>query len=229
MSVSKMKAGLPVLAFASAANWEKWLSTQPRTSGGLWLKLGKKESGVASVSKQEAIDGALCYGWIDGQLDKFDERFWLVRYTPRSRKSKWSRINQVRAQELIDQKKMKAAGLEEVNQAKTDGRWEAAYAPQSKAVVPDDLQAALDRNLRARSFFSKLDSANRYAILYRVHDAKKAETRANRIKKYVQMLAQGETIHPMKTRKTIARKMTARKRTARKTKRKNQRTSRGPA
>lgn len=158
------------------------------------------------MSRQEAIDGALCYGWIDGQLDKFDDRFWLVRYTPRSRKSKWSKINQVRAQELIDQKRMKPAGLDEVNMAKTDGRWEAAYASQSKAVVPDDLQAALDRNPRAKSFFSTLDSANRYAILYRVHDAKKAETRTDRIKKYVQMLAQGETIHPMKTRKTPARK-----------------------
>ncbi len=206
MSVTKIKAGLPIIAFACAADWEKWLSVQPRTCKGLWLKLAKKESGVASVSRQEAIDGALCHGWIDGQLDKFDERSWLVRYTPRSRKSKWSKINQVRAQELIDQKRMKPAGLDEVNAAKTDGRWEAAYAPQSKAVVPDDLQAALDRNPRAKSFFSELDSANRYAVLYRVQEAKKAETRAKRINKYVQMLAQGETIHPMKTRKTTDKK-----------------------
>jgi uncharacterized protein YdeI (YjbR/CyaY-like superfamily) len=207
VSDTKMKAGLPIIAFASAAAWEKWLSAQPRTCKGLWLKLAKKESGIASVSKQEAIDGALCHGWIDGQLDKFDDRFWLVRYTPRSRKSKWSKINQIRAQELIDQKRMKSAGLQEITQAKADGRWEAAYAPQSKAAVPDDLQTALDRNPRAKSFFSELDSANRYAILYRVHEAKKAETRAERIKKYVQMLAQGETIHPMKARKTTARKM----------------------
>jgi len=206
MSVPKMKAGLPIIAFASAAAWEKWLFAQPRTCKGLWLKLAKKDSGVASVSRQEAIDGALCYGWIDGQLDKFDERFWLIRYTPRSRRSKWSKINQVRAQELIEQKRMKAAGLEEVNLAKIDGRWEAAYAPQSKATVPDDLQAALDSNPRAKSFFAELNSPNRYAILYRVHDAKKAETRADRIQKYVQMLAKGETIHPMNAKKTTGQK-----------------------
>src|SRR5882672_4822318 len=211
MSVPKMKAGLPIIAFASAAAWEKWLSAQPRTCKGLWLKLAKKDSGVASVSRQEAIDGALCYGWIDGQLDKFDERFWLVRFTPRSAKSKWSKINQVRAQELIDQKRMNAAGLEEVNRAKTDGRWEAAYAPQSKAVVPDDLQAALNGNPRAKRFFSTLDSRNRYAILYRVHDAKKPETRAARIRKYVQMLAHGETIYPMKAKRMPAKKMKVKK------------------
>jgi uncharacterized protein YdeI (YjbR/CyaY-like superfamily) len=209
MAVHKMKAGLPVLAFASSAAWEEWLSAQPRTSKGLWLKLAKKESGVASVSRQEAIDGALCYGWIDGQLDKFDERYWLIRFTPRSRKSKWSKINQVRAQELIDQKRMKAAGLEEVSSAKADGRWEAAYAPQSKAVVPDDLQAALDGNPRAKSFFAELNSVNRYAILYRVHDAKKAETRADRIQKFVQMLAREETIYPMIAKKIPVKKTKA--------------------
>src|SRR5882724_5721263 len=135
MSVPKMKAGLPIIAFASAAACEKWLFAQPRTCKGLWLKLAKKDSGVASVSRQEAIDGALCYGWIDGQLDKFDERYWLIRFTPRSRKSKWSKINQVRAQELIEQKRMNAPGLEEVNNAKTDGRWEAAYEPQDRKSV----------------------------------------------------------------------------------------------
>jgi uncharacterized protein YdeI (YjbR/CyaY-like superfamily) len=215
VSDTKIKAGLPIIAFASSADWEKWLSAQPRICKGLWLKLAKKESGIASVSRQEAIDGALCYGWIDGQLDKFDDSFWLVRYTPRSRKSKWSKINQVRAQELIDQKRMKPAGLDEVNAAKTDGRWQAAYAPQSKASVPDDLQTALDGNPRAKSFFSELDSANRYAILYRVQEAKKAETRAERIKKYVQMLAQGKTIHPLKARKTSAKKTTAKTRKGR--------------
>src|SRR5882724_7341475 len=209
MSDPKIKAGLPIIAFASAADWEKWLSAQPRTSKGLWLKLAKKESGVATVSRQEAIDGALCYGWIDGQLDKFDERYWLIRFTPRSRKSKWSKINQVRAQELIEQKRMNAPGLEEVNNAKTDGRWEAAYAPQSKATVPDDLQAALNRNARAKQFFSTLNSVNRYAILYRIHDAKKPETRADRIKKFVEMLARGETLHPQKATKTAAKKETA--------------------
>lgn len=209
MSVRKMKTGLPIIAFASSSDWESWLSGQPRASKGLWLKLAKKHSGIPSVSRQEAIDGALCYGWIDGQLDKFDELYWLVRFTPRSPRSKWSQVNQVRAQELIDKERMTAAGLKEVNRAKIDGRWKAAYAPQSKAVVPDDLQIALERNPRAKLFFSKLDSANRYAILYRVQDAKKAETRAARIKKYVQMLAHQETIHPIKAKKTTAKKMKA--------------------
>jgi uncharacterized protein YdeI (YjbR/CyaY-like superfamily) len=170
-------------------------------SKGIWLKLAKKQSGIPSVSRQEVIDGALCYGWIDGQLEKFDERYWLVRFTPRSSRSKWSKVNQTKAQELIDKGRMNAAGLEEVNRVKTDGRWEAAYAPQSKAVVPGDLQVALDSNPDAKRFFFKLDSVNRYAILYRVQNAKKTETRVSRIRKYVQMLARGETIYPMKPKK----------------------------
>jgi uncharacterized protein YdeI (YjbR/CyaY-like superfamily) len=196
MSRRETHAGLPIIAFPSAAAWEAWLSRQSRSSNGIWLKLAKKESGIPSVSRQEAIDGALCQGWIDGQLQKYDERYWLIRVTPRSAKSKWSKLNQIRAKGLIKQGRMAAAGLEEVERAKADGRWRAAYASQSKAVVPADLQTALNKNPRAKSFFATLDSANRYAILYRVHDAKKAETRAARIEKYVQMLARAETIHP---------------------------------
>ncbi|MFZ0592495.1 MAG: YdeI/OmpD-associated family protein [Bryobacteraceae bacterium] len=200
MSVHEMKAGLPVIAFASASDWEDWLSSRPKESKGVWLKLAKKQSGLQSVSRQEAIDGALCYGWIDGQLQKFDEHHWLVRFTPRSSKSKWSEVNRIRAQQLIDQGRMKAAGLQEVKRAKSDGRWKAAYAPQSKAVIPDDLQKALDNNREANRLFSKLDRLNRYAIVHRVQDAKKPETRASRIEKYVQMLARGETIYPLKAK-----------------------------
>jgi uncharacterized protein YdeI (YjbR/CyaY-like superfamily) len=189
---------LPVMAFASAADWEQFLSRQPRSSNGIWLKLAKKGSGIASVSRQEAIDGALCYGWIDGQLQKFDERCWLVRFTPRSARSKWSSINQTRVLALIDMGRMKPAGLEEVKRAKADGRWEAAYPPQSRAGIPADLQLALDANPKAKRLFSKLDSANRYAILYRVHHATKHAARATKIEQYVQMLARGETIHPSK-------------------------------
>lgn len=201
MSLRETKAALPVIRFASASDWEDWLSSQPRSSRGVWLKLAKKQSGVRSVTRQEAIDGALCHGWIDGQLQKFDERFWLVRFTPRSARSKWSRLNQIRGQALIDKGRMSAAGLEEVKRAKADGRWDAAYAPQSQAVVPGDLQIALNNNPEANHLFSRLDSTNRYAILYRVHDAKKPETRASRIEKYVQMLARGETIYPLKAKK----------------------------
>lgn len=153
------------------------------------------------MSRQEAIDGALCHGWIDGQLQKYDERYWLIRFTPRSSRSKWSKINRARVGTLINDNRMSPAGLEEVQRAKADGRWQAAYAPQSKAVVPADLQRALDKNPKAKQLFSTLDSANRYAILYLVHDAKKPETRASRIEQYVEMLARGETLHPRKPQK----------------------------
>lgn len=199
MSSRETKAGLPILGFPSASAWENWLAIQPRSSRGVWLKLAKKNSGARSVSKPEAIDGALCHGWIDGQLQKFDEQFWLIRFTPRSAKSKWSKINQTRTQALIALGRMSAAGHEEVKRAKADGRWEAAYASQSKAVIPADLQIALNKNQKAARFFPQLSGANRYAILYRIHDAKKPETRAARIEKFIQMLARGETIHPQRT------------------------------
>ena len=189
---------LPVVAFASLEEWDTYLTAEAPTSKGLWLKLAKKASGVTSVSQQEAIDCAVCHGWIDGQLDKFDETYWLVRFTPRKPNSKWSAANCARALRLIDQKRMKPAGLTEIKRAKADGRWVAAYPSQSKATIPDDLQIALDANARAKNFFETLDGTNRYAILHRVHTAKKAETRAQRIDKYVAMLSRGETIYPGK-------------------------------
>jgi uncharacterized protein YdeI (YjbR/CyaY-like superfamily) len=198
MASPKTKIDLPVLAFASSAEWEAWLAAQPDTSKGVWLKLAKAASGIPSVSKQEAIDGALCHGWIDGQLDKFDADHWLIRFTPRRPNGVWSRINRERALVLIELGRMRPAGLKEIERAKHDGRWEAAYAQQSKATVPDDLQSALDRKPAAKRHFEKLDSHNRYAILYRVQGAKKPETRAQRIEKYVTMLARGETIYPKK-------------------------------
>ena len=198
MASPKTKIDLPVLAFASSAEWEAWLAAQPATSKGVWLKLAKAASGIPSVSKQEAIDGALCHGWIDGQLDKFDADHWLIRFTPRRPNGVWSRINREWALVLIELGRMRPAGLKEIERAKHDGRWEAAYAQQSKATVPDDLQSALDRKPAAKRHFEKLDSHNRYAILYRVQGAKKPETRAQRIEKYVTMLARGETIYPKK-------------------------------
>ena len=181
-----------------SAKWEAWLAAQPRTSKGIWLKLAKAASGIASVSKPEAIDGALCHGWIDGQVDKFDANYWLIRFTPRRAKGKWSRLNRERALALIKLGRICPAGMREIEQAKVDGRWDAAYAPQSKAQVPEDLQSVLDCNQRAKRNFDKLDRVNRYAILYRIHDAKKPETRAARIEKYTTMLSRGETIHPTK-------------------------------
>jgi uncharacterized protein YdeI (YjbR/CyaY-like superfamily) len=197
--MGKASRDLPVNAFKSQQAWDAWLTSQPAQSKGLWLKLAKKSSGVASVSRQEAVDAALCHGWIDGQLDSFDDKYWLIRFTPRQPKSIWSEKNRARALELIELGRMRPAGLSEIERAKKNGRWNAAYAPQSTAQVPDDLRAALAKNRRAKSFFETLDSRNRYAILHRVHNAKKPETRIARIEKFVTMLAEGKTIYPLKS------------------------------
>jgi uncharacterized protein YdeI (YjbR/CyaY-like superfamily) len=193
-----MARDLPVLAFKSLRAWEDWLAAQPAGSPGVWLKLAKKSAGVPSVTRQEAIDGALCHGWIDGQLDKFDADWWLVRFTPRKPNGKWSQKNRDRALELIKLKRIKPAGLGVIEQAKADGRWDQAYASQGAARIPDDLDAALAKNKKAMTFFTTLDSANRYSILHRVATAKKPETRARRIETFVAMLSRGETIHPRK-------------------------------
>lgn len=197
-SEAKLSRDLPVKAFASLEAWESWLKAQSATSGGVWLKLAKKSANALSVSRQEAIDGALCHGWIDGQLDKFDEDWWLIRFTPRKPGSKWSEKNRDRALVLMKEERMTAAGLRHIEQAKLDGRWDAAYASQSKATIPEDLDAALAQDKKAGSFFATLDSKNRYAILYRVHTAKKADARARRIETFVAMLSRGETIYPRK-------------------------------
>lgn len=165
-------------------------------SKGLWLKIAKKDSGVETVSYAEAVESALCHGWIDGQKGAFDEQFWLQKFTPRKPRSKWSKINRNKAEELLKQGRMKSAGLQEIERAKKDGRWAAAYDAQSTATVPDDLQKRLDENPEASAFFATLDSANRYAVLFRIQDAKKPETRAQRIDKYVAMLSEHKKLHP---------------------------------
>jgi uncharacterized protein YdeI (YjbR/CyaY-like superfamily) len=187
--------GLPIIAFANAASLEGWLGAQPADSKGLWIKFAKKSFQVGTVTKAEAIDAALCYGWIDGQLDKFDERHWLIRFTPRKRGSKWSLINRRRATELIEAGRMRPSGLAQVEAARSDGRWNAAYAPASAAEVPGDLQAALDANPKAGKFFATLTGANRYAILYRIGAVKRPETRMRKIAEFVAMLERGETVH----------------------------------
>src|SRR5438552_10576133 len=144
--MGRAKFDLPVIAFKSQQAWDAWLGSQPADSRGLWLKLAKKSSGIASVSKAEAVDSALCHGWIDGQLDSFDDDFWLIRFTPRQPTSKWSEKNRARALQLVALKRMRPAGLKEIERAKKDGRWDAACAPQSTAQVPDDLRAALAKN-----------------------------------------------------------------------------------
>jgi uncharacterized protein YdeI (YjbR/CyaY-like superfamily) len=190
------KQGLPILAFVSEDEWEGWLQAHHENAKGLWLKLAKKGSGVDTVTYDEAVRGALCFGWIDGQKAAFDERFWLQRFTPRGPRSKWSEINRDKATELQAQGRMRPAGLAEVRKAQQDGRWEAAYAGQRTATVPDDLRRALDENPEAGEFFATLDGANRYAILYRLHDAKRPETRARRLERYVVMLSERKRLHP---------------------------------
>jgi len=193
--MTEERKGLPIIAFPDLGAFDDWLQTQPADSPGLWIKFAKSGSGVASVSKSEAIDAALCHGWIDGQLDKYDSSYWLVRFTPRTGRSKWSQVNRSRAAELIEAGRMRPAGLAQVEAAQADGRWEAAYAPASTAEVPADLQAALDLNPTAAAFFATLTGANRYAILYRIGSVKKAETRARKIAEFVAMLERHETVH----------------------------------
>lgn len=187
--------GLPVLAFRDARSFEQWLDQQPDGAAGAWIKLVKKRAVSAGLSRADAIDAALCYGWIDGQLNKYDEDYWLIRFTPRKARSKWSQLNKQRALQLIAEGRMLKPGLAQVEAAKEDGRWAAAYAPASSAQVPADLQQALDASPRAAQFFSTLKSANRYAILYRIGAVKRSETRARKIAEFVAMLERGETIH----------------------------------
>jgi uncharacterized protein YdeI (YjbR/CyaY-like superfamily) len=187
---------LPVVAFATAAAWDAWLAGHHGDAAGLWLKLAKKGSGIPSVSYAEAVDVALCHGWIDGQKGRLDDQFWLQRFTPRKPGSKWSRINTQRAAALIESGRMRPAGLREVERAKADGRWEAAYHSQSTATVPADLAAALAESPEASAFFETLNSANRYAILYRIAGAKRPETRAKRIAGFVAMLSEHKQLHP---------------------------------
>jgi uncharacterized protein YdeI (YjbR/CyaY-like superfamily) len=187
---------LPVLAFGSAAAWQDWLASEGARSAGAWLKIAKKGAPEPTLSYQEALEVALCFGWIDGQKGSLDAHHWRQRFTPRKPGSRWSRINARNAEALIAAGRMRPAGLREIETAKSDGRWQRAYDGQRAAVVPDDLRQALDANQAASEFFETISSGNRYAILYRINAVKRAETRARKIAQYVQMLAEHKTIHP---------------------------------
>lgn len=187
---------IPILSFESQASWEAWLAEHHAEAKGVWLKIAKKEAGIPSVNYAEALDSALCYGWIDGQKGAFDEQYWLQRFTPRQPKSKWSKVNCDKATALIAAGRMQPAGLQQVELAKADGRWETAYESQSKITVPEDFQIALDQNQQAKDFFDTLNSANRYAFLYRLQTAKKAETRARHIQHFIEMLVNKQKFHP---------------------------------
>jgi uncharacterized protein YdeI (YjbR/CyaY-like superfamily) len=186
---------LPILLFADAAEFEAWLEENHTAPQGIWLKLAKKGAAEPSVTYGEAVELGLCFGWIDSQARAFDEQHYLQRFTPRRPRGKWSKINREKAQALIAADRVRPAGMAEIEAARADGRWEAAYEGQRTAKVPDDLQRELDANAAAREFFEGLDSANRYAVIYRLNDAKKPETRERRLRKFVAMLERGEKIH----------------------------------
>lgn len=190
-----MADDLPIHLFIDPEDFSAWLRENHGSSDGLWLKIAKKGSGERSVTYAEALESALCYGWIDSQKRSFDETHFLQRFTPRRPRGRWSKINREKAEALIAAGKMRPPGLAEVEAAKADGRWDAAYEGQRTAAVPPDLQRALDANSAARRFFESLDGANRYAILYRLDEAKKPETRERRLRKFVAMLERGEKVH----------------------------------
>ena len=185
----------PTLPFESQQHWEAWLQENHASAKGVWLQLAKKEARVPSVSYAEALEVALCYGWIDGQKGALDDQFWLQKFTPRGPKSIWSKINRDKANVLISTGRMQPAGLRQVELAQADGRWAAAYESQRTIGVPDDFQRALDEHPQAQAFFTTLNSANRYAFLFRLQTAKKPETRAERMRTFIDMLERGEKFH----------------------------------
>ena len=188
--------GLSIMSFETQQDWERWLTEHHTGTKGIWLKIAKKETGILSVNYSEALDSALCYGWIDGQKASFDDQYWLQKFTPRRPKSIWSKVNCDKATALIAEGRMQPAGIRQVELAKADGRWESAYESQSKITIPADFQSELDKNQKAKDFFSTLNSINRYAILFRIHSAKKPATRSARINKFIEMLSNNQKIYP---------------------------------
>ncbi|QMU68077.1 YdeI family protein [Streptacidiphilus sp. P02-A3a] len=187
--------GPEIIAFESAEDFERWLAEHHDSSTGIWLKLRKKAPGLVALDYPQALDSALCFGWIDGQKRKLDDAFWLQRFTPRRARSRWSKINCDKVAALTEQGRMRPQGLAEVERARADGRWEAAYDSPGNARVPEDLALALAANPAAAEFFATLGGQNRYAVLYRIHEAKRPETRARRIETFVAMLAEGRTLN----------------------------------
>ena len=187
---------LPILLFKTQQDWETWLEKNHASSSGLWLRIARKSADFSSASYDEALDVALCYGWIDGQKDSYDESSWLQKFTPRGPRSIWSRRNRERVEALTKSRRMKPSGLEAVEQAKVNGRWESAYDSQKTAGLPKDFKYELEKSAKAKAFFGTLNSVNRYAILFRIQTAKKAETRAKRIRQFVEMLERHEKLHP---------------------------------
>lgn len=190
------KSELPVILFDRQKSWKSWLGKNFASSAGVWLKLAKKSADLQSVSYQQALDIALCYGWIDGQKKSGDKSYWLQKFTPRGPKSIWSKINRAKAKKLIAGGYMQAPGLAAIERAKANGRWQAAYDSHRTARLPEDFRQALNHNNAAKAFFSTLNSQNRYAILFRIQTAKKIETRQKRIAQFIAMLEKQEKLYP---------------------------------
>jgi uncharacterized protein YdeI (YjbR/CyaY-like superfamily) len=186
---------MEIIGFDSAEKWERWLAKNHTSSEGIWLRIFKKDAGEKTVTYDEPLDGALCYGWIDGQKKTYDERSWLQKFTPRRSKSIWSKRNKEHVARLAKSKKMQPAGLREVESAKKGGRWDAAYDSPSNAEIPKDFLAELAKNKKAKAFFDTLNRANRYSIAWRLRTAKKPETRARRLKEILSMMGQGKKFH----------------------------------
>jgi len=193
--VPKPSDPLPIVLFDTPQTLERWLEEHHRSSPGVWMQIAKKGSGITSVTYQEALDIALCYGWVDSQKDKMDERTYLQRFTPRGAKSIWSQVNQTKVEALIASGRMQPAGLAAIEVAKANGQWDKAYASQSNAEVPEDFAAALERSPQAKAFFDTLNKSNKFAMLFRINNVKKQETRERKIREFVAMLERGEKIH----------------------------------
>jgi uncharacterized protein YdeI (YjbR/CyaY-like superfamily) len=209
---SNTELDLPMRSFKDQKTWEKWLATNHSKSPGIWMQIAKKDSGIASVDYPQALDVALCYGWIDGQKRPYDDEYWLQRFTPRGPRSLWSKVNTGKVDLLIKSGRMQPPGLAAIEAAKADGRWESAYAPSSTTEVPPELEAALDEHPKAKAFFETLRGANRYAVLFRLQTAKKPETRAKRIADFIDRFERGETVYDRQKALAAAKKAKATKR-----------------
>jgi uncharacterized protein YdeI (YjbR/CyaY-like superfamily) len=195
-SIENVLSGLPVAHFKNQKAWKAWISKHYSVSDGVWLRLSKKSATLKSLSYQEALEVALCYGWIDGQKKTYDEQSWLQRFSPRGRRSIWSKINRSKAERLVQEGRMHQAGLAAIEKAKQNGQWEKAYDSQKTATPAKDFEEVLHDRPKAKAFFESLNSQNRYAILFRIHNAKKAETRKKRIEKFILMLEKHEKLYP---------------------------------
>jgi uncharacterized protein YdeI (YjbR/CyaY-like superfamily) len=194
MNAAEIKDGLPVILFETQESWGNWLGKN-KSATGVWVRIAKKGSGINSINYKETLEVALCFGWIDGVSNKFDEKTWVQRFTPRKPNSKWSKINKIKAEELISAGKMKPSGMAAIEIAKQKGIWDAAYDSQKTIEIPEDLQVELDKNPEAAEFFKSLESVNRYAILYRLQTTRNPEIRTKKLAQFIEMLKRKEKIH----------------------------------